>query len=183
MGACSWPAARERPGCSAARRSTTPARARGAAPAPCPRRCIPRGRSSQRRPRAHRRREQRLGSRRHGGDLDPEHQRVGRDGQHGDPRAFYALNLLGDGRVLAAGGLVNVLLAATHTAEVYSPTSGTWSAAANLNTARYSGVSATLASGPMVVGGDSTEALRSRPRSPTTACTTPGRRSRRRTAP
>ena len=36
-------------------------------------------------------------------------------------RAFFALNLLSDGRVLAAGGLVNVLLATTATTEIYTP--------------------------------------------------------------
>jgi Kelch motif len=68
-------------------------------------------------------------------------------------RAFSALNLLDDGRVLAAGGLVTLLPLATNTAEIYSPSTGTWAAAASLNSARYSGVSATLAAGPILIGG------------------------------
>ncbi len=74
-------------------------------------------------------------------------------GSMATPRSFYALNLLGDGRVLAAGGLVNALLATTNTAEIYDPSTGSWSVAANLNTPRYNGVSATLAAGPIVIGG------------------------------
>jgi N-acetylneuraminic acid mutarotase len=68
-------------------------------------------------------------------------------------RAWFALNLLNDGRVLAAGGLVNSLLATTNAAEIYNPTTGNWTATTNMSVARYSGVSATLPAGPIVVGG------------------------------
>ena len=68
-------------------------------------------------------------------------------------RAWQAVNLLSDGRVLAAGGLVNLVLATTNTAEIYDPKTGRWSPAASMHVARYSGVSATEAAGPIVIGG------------------------------
>jgi hypothetical protein len=60
--------------------------------------------------------------------------------------------LLADGRVLAAGGF-NIFAAATATAEIYDPSTGRWSAAANLNVARYSVSSAGTPFGPLVAGG------------------------------
>jgi hypothetical protein len=74
-------------------------------------------------------------------------------------RAWHTLHLLNstsapnaNGKVLAAGGL-QTGKASLNTAEIYDPSTGAWSAAANLNSYRYHAAGVTLAAGPLVVGG------------------------------
>jgi hypothetical protein len=67
-------------------------------------------------------------------------------------RAWHYLVPLDNGLVLAAGGL-DAFLAAEATAEVYDPNVGTWSSVASMNVARYSGTSAPVDLGGLVVSG------------------------------
>jgi hypothetical protein len=53
------------------------------------------------------------------------------------PRGNGALTLLGDGRVLYAGGLGSDYRFPTTSTEIYNPSTGTWSAGPALNTARF----------------------------------------------
>ncbi len=67
-------------------------------------------------------------------------------------RFFPAMTILSDSRVLIAGGGTTGP-GATNTAEIYNPTTGAWSAAANLNDAYVTAGAVRLASGRVLVFG------------------------------
>ncbi len=62
----------------------------------------------------------------------------------------FSVNLLGDGRVLVAGGSSS---AALGSAEIYDPTTQSWSATARLGTGRYNHQAVSLADGTVLVLG------------------------------
>src|SRR5438270_2008045 len=69
-------------------------------------------------------------------------------------RAYQTATLLPNGRVLIAGGCTNVnCSAATASAEIYDPTTGTWRAAANMSTLRYFFAAVQLKNGNVLVEG------------------------------
>ena len=70
------------------------------------------------------------------------------------PRFLPSAALLPDGRVLFAGGAtLFVPSAATPTAEIYDPSTGSWAATASMTSARYNAGSTTLADGRVLVAG------------------------------
>jgi N-acetylneuraminic acid mutarotase len=71
------------------------------------------------------------------------------------PRQFFGMAALADGRVLVAGGMYAIIreLEATDKAEIYDPTTDTWSGVAPLGTARFSCSMAAAGSGAAIVGG------------------------------
>jgi large repetitive protein len=79
-------------------------------------------------------------------------------------RYDYAATRLGDGRVLAAGGNMlaqtpsGLLGVPTASAEVYEPTSGTWSGAGSMQTGRVGHTLTLLPSGAVLAAGGSTRA-------------------------
>jgi len=70
-----------------------------------------------------------------------------------DARTQFTMTLLGDGRVLVAGG-ARPFTSALSTAEIYDPTSGTWSEAGSMKTRRWNHRAVLLPNGDvLVVGG------------------------------
>ncbi|WP_207215833.1 Kelch repeat-containing protein [Pseudolysobacter antarcticus] len=70
-------------------------------------------------------------------------------------RDFHTATLLPSGKVLVAGGYVNVN-STVGSAELYDPASNSWTSAGSLATARYSHTATLLPSGKVLVAGGST---------------------------
>ena len=69
-------------------------------------------------------------------------------------RAYYTATLLPNGRVLVAGGCTsNNCSAATNTAEIYDPATGTWRAAGKMSALRYFFAATPLQNGSVLVEG------------------------------
>ena len=69
-------------------------------------------------------------------------------------RAYYTATLLPNGTVLVAGGCTNNnCSAATNTAEIYDPTTGTWRAAGKMSSKRYFFGATLLQNGNVLVEG------------------------------
>jgi hypothetical protein len=69
-------------------------------------------------------------------------------------RAYYTATLLPNGRVLVAGGCTNNnCSAATNTAEIYDPPTGTWRAVGKMSTLRYFFAATPLQDGSVLVEG------------------------------
>ena len=71
------------------------------------------------------------------------------------PHAYHTSTLLGDGRVLVAGGLINDRLdgKVSAAAELYDPTSGTWSATTGMLESRWGHTATLLRDGRVLVAG------------------------------
>ena len=87
-----------------------------------------------------------------------------------EPRAFYSLTLLDDGRVLVAGGFVRTNgigppLGGHYSAgaEIYDPTSDTWSPTGQLATGRAGHAAVLLEDGRVLVAGGQTVVAPGRP--------------------
>jgi N-acetylneuraminic acid mutarotase len=72
------------------------------------------------------------------------------------PRALQTATLLGNGKVLVAGGNNSAFLSS---AELYDPASNTWTAAASMATARTSHTATRLANGKVLVAGGNNSAF------------------------
>ena len=64
--------------------------------------------------------------------------------------AFHSATLLGNGKVLVAGGRDSRFVELA-SAELYNPATGTWSATGSLNTARYDPTATLLPNGKVLV--------------------------------
>jgi N-acetylneuraminic acid mutarotase len=71
------------------------------------------------------------------------------------PRYGHTATLLGNGKVLIAGGLDSALapFSVTDSAELYDPATGTWSGTGNLNTGRIGHTATLLPNGKVLVSG------------------------------
>jgi N-acetylneuraminic acid mutarotase len=78
-------------------------------------------------------------------------------------RAEFGVTLLANGQVLVAGGCTaydaNGCLAVTNKAEIYNPTTGTWTTTGALRGARHAMTATRLASGKVLVAGGATAAM------------------------
>ena len=84
---------------------------------------------------------------------DPKTERWTSTGALVEARTQFTMTLLGDGRVLVAGG-ARPFTSALSTAEIYDPTSGTWSEAGSMKTRRWNHRAVLLPNGDvLVVGG------------------------------
>lgn len=84
---------------------------------------------------------------------DPKTERWTSTGALGEARTQFSMTLLGDGRVLVAGG-ARPFTSALSTAEIYDPALGTWSAAGSMKTPRWNHRAVLLPRGDvLVVGG------------------------------
>jgi hypothetical protein len=84
---------------------------------------------------------------------DPKTERWTSTGALLKARTQFTMTLLGDGRVLVAGG-ARPYTSALSTAEIYDPTSATWSAAGSMKTPRWNHRAVLLPNGDvLVVGG------------------------------
>jgi WD40 repeat protein len=85
--------------------------------------------------------------------FDPKTERWSPTAALAEARTQFTMTLLGDGRVLVAGG-ARPYTSALPTAEIYDPTSGTWSTAGSMKTPRWNHRAVLLANGDvLVVGG------------------------------
>ena len=84
---------------------------------------------------------------------DPKTERWTSTGALLEARTQFTMTLLGDGRVLVAGG-ARPYTSALSTAEIYDPTSATWSAAGSMKTPRWNHRAVLLPNGDvLIVGG------------------------------
>lgn len=85
---------------------------------------------------------------------DPQTEKWAATGPMAHARRQFTATLLGDGRVLVAGGASLPFWIALNSAEIYDPKSGTWSSASSMATSRWNHRAVLLPSGQvLVVGG------------------------------
>ncbi|CAF0964659.1 unnamed protein product [Adineta steineri] len=66
-------------------------------------------------------------------------------------RAYYAASTLSNGSVLVAGG--NWVMGPLNSAELYNPSTGTWTTTRSMNAGRYYHTASILANGSLLVAG------------------------------